>query len=124
MPLTGLVVAFFAPRLSVVVPLFIACLFVLLSIPITSRRGKLSIPACVGIGLGAAALAWRPGHFWNNEWDWHTLASQAEGRHQANDAIRIHQALLTSQPFLDGEITTNLLDRIGSSAFLAAAARA
>ena len=57
MPLTGLVVAFFAPRLSIVVPLFIACLFVLLSIPITSRRGKLSIPACVGIGLGAAALA-------------------------------------------------------------------
>jgi hypothetical protein len=57
LPLTCLVVALFAPRLSIVVPLFIACLFVLLSIPITSRRGKLSIPACVGIGLGAAALA-------------------------------------------------------------------
>ena len=38
--------------------------------------------------------------------------------------VAIHQALLTSQPFLDGQITTNLLDRIGSSAFLAAAARA
>jgi hypothetical protein len=56
-PITCLVVAFFAPRLTIAVPLFIACLFVLLSIPITSRRGKLSIPACVGIGLGAAALA-------------------------------------------------------------------
>jgi acetyl-CoA carboxylase, biotin carboxylase subunit len=38
--------------------------------------------------------------------------------------LAIHQALLTSQPFLDGEITTNLLDRVGSAAFLAAAARA
>ena len=38
--------------------------------------------------------------------------------------VAIHQALLTSQPFLDGEITTNLLDRVGSSAFLSAAARA
>jgi acetyl-CoA carboxylase biotin carboxylase subunit len=38
--------------------------------------------------------------------------------------VAIHQALLTSQPFLDGEITTNMLDRVGSAAFLAAAARA
>jgi acetyl-CoA carboxylase biotin carboxylase subunit len=38
--------------------------------------------------------------------------------------VAIHQALLTSQPFLDGEITTSLLDRVGSAAFLAAAARA
>jgi len=38
--------------------------------------------------------------------------------------VAIHQALLASQPFLDGEITTNLLDRVGSAAFLAAAARA
>jgi hypothetical protein len=38
--------------------------------------------------------------------------------------VAIHQALLSSQPFLDGEITTNLLDRVGSAAFLAAAARA
>jgi acetyl-CoA carboxylase, biotin carboxylase subunit len=38
--------------------------------------------------------------------------------------VAIHQALLTSQPFLDGEITTGLLDRVGSAAFLAAAARA
>ena len=38
--------------------------------------------------------------------------------------IPIHQALLTSEPFLAGEMTTNLLDRVGSGAFLAAAARA
>jgi acetyl-CoA carboxylase, biotin carboxylase subunit len=37
--------------------------------------------------------------------------------------IRIHQALLTSEAFLEGRMTTNLLDRVGSSAFLAAAAR-
>jgi acetyl-CoA carboxylase, biotin carboxylase subunit len=37
--------------------------------------------------------------------------------------IPIHQALLTSDAFLDGQMTTNLLDRIGSAAFLAAAAR-
>jgi acetyl-CoA carboxylase biotin carboxylase subunit len=38
--------------------------------------------------------------------------------------IPIHQALLASEAFLEGRMTTNLLDRIGSSAFLAAAARA
>src|SRR6476646_2059376 len=37
--------------------------------------------------------------------------------------IPIHQAILTSEAFLDGRMTTNLLDRVGSSAFLAAAAR-
>ena len=37
--------------------------------------------------------------------------------------VPIHDALLTSQPFLDGEMTTNLLDRVGSAAFLASAAR-
>jgi acetyl-CoA carboxylase, biotin carboxylase subunit len=36
----------------------------------------------------------------------------------------IHQALLSSEAFLEGRMTTNLLDRVGSSAFLAAAARA
>jgi acetyl-CoA carboxylase biotin carboxylase subunit len=36
----------------------------------------------------------------------------------------IHHALLGSAPFLDGKFTTNLLDRIGSAAFLAAAERA
>ncbi len=36
----------------------------------------------------------------------------------------IHQALLTSETFLEGRMTTNLLDRVGSAAFLAAAARA
>ena len=36
----------------------------------------------------------------------------------------IHQAMLASETFLDGKMTTNLLDRVGSAAFLAAAARA
>jgi acetyl-CoA carboxylase biotin carboxylase subunit len=36
----------------------------------------------------------------------------------------IHRALLTSEPFLDGRFTTNLLDRVGSAAFLAAGERA
>jgi acetyl-CoA carboxylase biotin carboxylase subunit len=35
-----------------------------------------------------------------------------------------HRALLTSDAFVDGKMTTNLLDRVGSAAFLAAAARA
>ena len=35
----------------------------------------------------------------------------------------IHQALLSSEAFLDGRVTTNMLDRVGSAAFLAAAAR-
>ena len=38
--------------------------------------------------------------------------------------VGIHQALLTSETFLEGKMTTNLLDRVGSAAFLAAAARA
>ena len=38
--------------------------------------------------------------------------------------VPIHQALLASEAFLEGRMTTNLLDRVGSSAFLAAAARA
>jgi acetyl-CoA carboxylase biotin carboxylase subunit len=37
--------------------------------------------------------------------------------------VPIHQALLESEPFIDGRVTTNLLDRVGSAAFLAAAAR-
>jgi acetyl-CoA carboxylase biotin carboxylase subunit len=37
--------------------------------------------------------------------------------------VAIHQALLESDTFLDGKMTTNLLDRVGSAAFLAAAAR-
>ncbi|MEW5991764.1 MAG: acetyl-CoA carboxylase biotin carboxylase subunit [Chloroflexota bacterium] len=37
--------------------------------------------------------------------------------------VEIHKALLANQTFLDGRMTTNLLDRIGSAAFLAAAAR-
>jgi acetyl-CoA carboxylase biotin carboxylase subunit len=38
--------------------------------------------------------------------------------------VAIHQALLASDTFLEGRMTTNLLDRVGSAAFLAAAARA
>ena len=38
--------------------------------------------------------------------------------------VAIHKALLGSDVFLDGKFTTNLLDRVGSAAFLAAAARA
>jgi len=38
--------------------------------------------------------------------------------------IAIHRALLSSEPFLDGKFTTNLLDRVGAAAFLAGAERA
>jgi acetyl-CoA carboxylase biotin carboxylase subunit len=37
--------------------------------------------------------------------------------------VSIHQALLANEMFLEGRMTTNLLDRVGSAAFLAAAAR-
>jgi len=37
--------------------------------------------------------------------------------------VEIHKALLANEAFLEGRMTTNLLDRIGSAAFLAAAAR-
>jgi acetyl-CoA carboxylase biotin carboxylase subunit len=37
--------------------------------------------------------------------------------------VPIHRALLSSEPFLEGRVTTNLLDRVGSAAFLAAAER-
>ena len=37
--------------------------------------------------------------------------------------VPIHRALLASEAFLDGRMTTNLLDRVGSAAFLAAATR-
>ena len=37
--------------------------------------------------------------------------------------VDIHQALMASETFLEGRMTTNLLDRVGSAAFLAAAAR-
>ena len=36
--------------------------------------------------------------------------------------VAIHQAMLANESFLDGRMTTNLLDRVGSAAFLAAAA--
>jgi acetyl-CoA carboxylase biotin carboxylase subunit len=38
--------------------------------------------------------------------------------------VPIHQALLASEPFLEGRMTTSMLDRVGSAAFLAAASRA
>jgi acetyl-CoA carboxylase biotin carboxylase subunit len=38
--------------------------------------------------------------------------------------IPFHRALLVHEAFVDGQMTTNLLDRVGSAAFLAAAARA
>jgi acetyl-CoA carboxylase, biotin carboxylase subunit len=37
--------------------------------------------------------------------------------------VEIHKALLESEVFLEGRMTTSLLDRVGSAAFLAAAAR-
>jgi acetyl-CoA carboxylase biotin carboxylase subunit len=37
--------------------------------------------------------------------------------------IDIHRALLENEAFLEGRMTTNLLDRVGGAAFLAAAAR-
>jgi acetyl-CoA carboxylase biotin carboxylase subunit len=36
--------------------------------------------------------------------------------------VAFHRALVTSRPFVEGAFTTNLLDRVGSAAFLAAAA--
>jgi acetyl-CoA carboxylase, biotin carboxylase subunit len=35
--------------------------------------------------------------------------------------VDIHRALLGNETFLEGRMTTNLLDRVGSGAFLAAA---
>jgi acetyl-CoA carboxylase biotin carboxylase subunit len=37
--------------------------------------------------------------------------------------VAIHEAMLLNETFLEGRMTTNLLDRVGSAAFLAAAAR-
>ena len=37
--------------------------------------------------------------------------------------LPIHRALLASSAFLEGRMTTNLIDRLGGQAFLAAAAR-
>jgi acetyl-CoA carboxylase biotin carboxylase subunit len=37
--------------------------------------------------------------------------------------VAFHRAILDDPAFIDGSFTTNLLDRIGSAAFLAAAAR-
>jgi acetyl-CoA carboxylase biotin carboxylase subunit len=37
--------------------------------------------------------------------------------------VPIHRALLRNDVFLEGRMTTNLLDRVGSAAFVAAAER-
>jgi acetyl-CoA carboxylase biotin carboxylase subunit len=37
--------------------------------------------------------------------------------------VAIHKALLSNEAFLEGRMTTNMLDRVGSAAFLAATAR-
>jgi len=37
--------------------------------------------------------------------------------------VEIHRAVLENEAFLEGRMTTNMLDRVGSAAFLAAAAR-
>jgi hypothetical protein len=37
--------------------------------------------------------------------------------------VSIHQALLGNEAFLEGHMTTNMLDRVGAAAFLAAATR-
>ena len=37
--------------------------------------------------------------------------------------LEIHQALLSNEAFLEGRMTTNLLDRAGGAAFLAAGSR-
>jgi biotin carboxylase len=37
--------------------------------------------------------------------------------------VPFHRALLDNPAFLEGAFTTNLLDRVGSAAFVAAAAR-
>jgi acetyl-CoA carboxylase biotin carboxylase subunit len=59
-------------------------------------------------------------------------AAIARGRAALNELVvegvvtntQIHRALLGSEAFLDGKFTTNLLDRVGSGAFLAAEQRA
>jgi acetyl-CoA carboxylase biotin carboxylase subunit len=58
-------------------------------------------------------------------------AAIARGRAALNELVidgvvtnaQIHRALLTAEPFLAGRFTTNLLDRVGPAAFLAAGER-
>jgi hypothetical protein len=49
--------ALFAIRFGIVIPLVLACLAVVVFIPMSARRGNLTIPVCVGMGLAAAVLA-------------------------------------------------------------------
>ena len=37
--------------------------------------------------------------------------------------IELHRAILANQVFIDGKVTTNLLDRVGSAPFVAAGNR-
>ena len=37
--------------------------------------------------------------------------------------LEIYQALLSNEVFLEGRMTTNMLDRVGGAAFLAAGSR-
>ena len=37
--------------------------------------------------------------------------------------IELHRAILANQVFVDGKMTTNLLDRVGSAPFVAAGNR-
>jgi hypothetical protein len=52
-----LFMVFFAVRLGIVIPLAIACSCIVVLVPTLARRGKITIPACVYTGLGAAVLA-------------------------------------------------------------------
>jgi acetyl-CoA carboxylase biotin carboxylase subunit len=64
-------------------------------------------------------------------WDRDRDAAIARGRAALDELvidglttnIDFHRALLAHESFLDGGLTTNYIDRVGSAAFLAAAAR-
>lgn len=51
-----------ALKLGVVAPLALACLLAALAFPFAARKGRLTIPACAGIGIAAVALALLAGH--------------------------------------------------------------
>ena len=51
-----------ALRLNVVIPLAVACLVVVVFIPVAARRGRITVPACAGSGILALALGFLAGH--------------------------------------------------------------
>jgi hypothetical protein len=51
-----------ALNLNRVIPLAVACLAVVLAIPLAARRGRVSIPGCAGVGILALALGLLTGH--------------------------------------------------------------